>query len=71
MNINILKFFIISILFFTISCQNKNESIIEIKKSVKQLNDSKISGYISLTSKNINNESSVELEAHLFGLKPG
>ena len=71
MNINILKFFVISILFFTISCQNKNESIIEIKKSVKQLNDSKISGYISLTSKNINNESSVELEAHLFGLKPG
>ena len=77
MNINILKFFIKSILFlisilvFTISCQNKNESIIEIKKSVKQLNDSKISGYISLTSKNINNESSVELEAHLFGLKPG
>ena len=71
MNTNILKFFIISILFFTISCQNKNESIIEIKKSVKQLNDSKISGYISLISKNINNESSVELEAHLFGLKPG
>jgi len=77
MNINILKFFIKSILFlisilvFTISCQNKNESIIEIKKSVKQLNDSKISGYISLTSKNINNKSSVELEAHLFGLKPG
>ena len=77
MNTNILKFSIISILFFisilvfTISCQNKNESIIEIKKSVKQLNDSKISGYISLTSKNINNESSVELEAHLFGLKPG
>ena len=77
MNTNILKFSIISILFFisilvfTISCQNKNESIIEIKKSVKQLNDYKISGYISLTSKNINNESSVELEAHLFGLKPG
>ena len=77
MNTNILKFSIISILFFisilvfTISCQNKNESIIEIKKSVKQLNDSKISGYISLTSKNINNKSSVELEAHLFGLKPG
>lgn len=77
MNTNILKFSIISILFFisilvfTISCQNKNESIIEIKKSITQLNDSKISGYISLTSKNINNESSVELEAHLFGLKPG
>ena len=77
MNTNILKFSIISILFFisilvfTISCQNKNESIIEIKKSVKQLNDSKISGYISLTSKNINNKSSVELEAHLIGLKPG
>ena len=71
MNTNILKFFIISILFFTISCQNKNESIIEIKKSITQLNDSKISGYISLISKNINNESSVELEAHLFGLKPG
>ena len=77
MNTNILKFSIISILFFisilvfTISCQNKNESIIEIKKSITQLNDSKISGYISLISKNINNESSVELEAHLFGLKPG
>ena len=77
MNTNILKFSIISILFFisilvfTISCQNKNESIIEIKKSITQLNDSKISGYISLTSKNINNKSSVELEAHLFGLKPG
>ena len=71
MNANILKFFIISILLVTISCQENNESIIEIKKSVKPLNDSRVSGYISLKSKDINNESSVELEAHLFGLTPG
>jgi len=71
MNANILKFFIISILLITISCQDNNESIIEIKKSVKPLNDSRITGYISLKSININDETSVELEAHLFGLTPG
>ena len=71
MNVNIIKFFIISILLITISCQDNNESVIEIKKSIKSLNDSRITGYISLKSININDETSVELEAHLFGLTPG
>jgi Cu-Zn family superoxide dismutase len=65
------KYCIISFLLITISCQNKNEPIIEIKKSVKQLNDSNISGNISVTSENISGKSSVTIEAHLFGLKPG
>ena len=71
MNANILKFFFISILLMTISCQDNNESIIEIKKSIKPLNDSRVTGYISIKSKSVNNKSSVELEAHLFGLTPG
>ena len=71
MKILLIKYCIISFLLITISCQDNNESIIEIKKSVKPLNDSKVSGYISLKSKNINKVYSVELEAHLFGLIPG
>ena len=67
----LIKYCIISFLLITISCQNKNDSIIKIKKSVTALNDSNISGNISVTSENISGKSSVTIEAHLFGLKPG
>ena len=41
--------------------------IISIKKTINPINNSDISGTITLTQKN----DSVFLEAHLFGLEPG
>jgi len=67
MNINIIKYFVISILFSLTACQNKNDSVIVIKKTIKPLNNSNISGTVSFTQK----KDSVHLEAHLFGLEPG
>ena len=60
------KIIIFLILFTSISC-NTNEEIILIKKTIKPVNNSDISGTIKLTQKN----DSVFLEAHLFGLKTG
>ena len=60
------KIIIFLILFTSISC-NTNEEIISIKKTINPINNSDISGTITLTQKN----DSVFLEAHLFGLEPG
>ena len=60
------KIIIFLILFASISC-NTNEEIISIKKTINPINNSDISGTITLTQKN----DSVFLEAHLFGLDAG
>ena len=60
------KIIIFLILFTSISC-NTNEEIISIKKTINPINNSDISGTITLTQKN----DSVFLEAHLFGLDAG
>ena len=52
--------------FITTGCEN-NEQVIAIKKNIKPLNNSNISGTITFTQEN----DSVFLEAHVFGLKPG
>ena len=66
----LIKFLLIStcifLSFITIGCEN-NEQVISIKKNIKPLNNSNISGTITFTQEN----DSVFLEAHVFGLKPG
>ena len=61
------KLIIFLVLVVFISCNNKNENTIAIKKSIIPLNNSSISGTISFTQKN----DSVHLEAHVYGLEPG
>ena len=53
--------------FITISCDT-NEKVISIKKTIKPLNNSNISGTITFTQEN---DDPVFLEAHVFGLEPG
>lgn len=66
MKISKAKLIIFSLSLLLLSCNN-NEEIITIKKTIKPLNNSSISGTISLTQK----KDSVFLEAHVFGLEPG
>tara|TARA_B100001079_G_scaffold96928_1_gene83294 strand:- start:69 stop:626 length:558 start_codon:yes stop_codon:yes gene_type:complete len=61
------KLIIFLVLVVFISCNNKNENTIAIKKSIIPLNNSSISGTISFTQKN----DTVHLEAHVYGLEPG
>ena len=61
------KLIIFLVLVVFVGCNNNNENIITIKKSIIPLNNSNISGTISFTQKN----DSVLLEAHVYGLEPG
>ncbi|CAI8347899.1 MAG: superoxide dismutase family protein [Candidatus Marisimplicoccus sp.] len=66
---SIAKLNIFLVLIMSISC-NTNNQVISIKKTIKPINNSNISGTISLqTSSQVND--SVYLEAHVYGLDPG
>ena len=60
------KLIIFSVLISSIACNTENNSII-IKKTIKPVNNSSISGTVTFTQEN----DSVSLEAHVFGLDPG
>ena len=65
---SIAKLNIFLVLIISISC-NTNNQVISIKKTIKPINNSNISGTISLqTSSQVND--SVYLEAHVYGLDP-
>ncbi len=60
------KLIIFSVLISSITCNTENNTII-IKKTIKPVNNSSISGTITFTQ----DSDSVSLEAHVFGLEPG
>ena len=60
------KLIIFSLVLTSFGCNQTNEKII-VKKTIKSLNNSSITGTISFTQEN----DSVYLEAHVFGLEPG
>ena len=60
------KLIIFSVLFSIVACNTENNTII-VKKVIKPVNNSSILGTISFTQEN----DSVSLEAHVFGLEPG
>ena len=60
------KLIIFSVLMSSIGCNTENNTII-IKKTIKPVNNSSISGTITFTQ----DSDSVSLEAHVFGLEPG
>jgi Cu-Zn family superoxide dismutase len=60
------KLIIFSVLISSIACNTENNTII-IKKTIKPVNNSSISGTITFTQ----DSDSVSLEAHVFGLEPG
>ena len=60
------KLIIFSLVLTSFGCNQTNEKII-VKKTIKSLNNSSITGTISFTQEN----DSVYLEAHVFGLDPG
>ena len=65
----IAKLNIFLVILMSISC-NTNNQVISIKKTIKPINNSNISGTISFyTSTQI--KDSVYLEAHVYGLDPG
>ena len=65
----IAKLNIFLVILMSISC-NTNNQVISIKKTIKPINNSNISGTISFyTSKEI--KDSVYLEAHVYGIDPG
>ena len=57
------KLIIFSLVLTSFGCNQTNEKII-VKKTIKSLNNSSITGTISFTQEN----DSVYLEAHVFGL---
>ena len=63
---SILKLTIIFLLITSFGC-NQKEEVISLKKTIKPLNNSPISGTVMFTQKN----DSVYLEAHAYGIEPG
>tara|TARA_B100001939_G_scaffold184449_1_gene158763 strand:+ start:421 stop:1023 length:603 start_codon:yes stop_codon:yes gene_type:complete len=63
---SISKLIIIFLLLTTFGC-NQKEDVISIKKTIKPLNNSPISGTVMFTQQN----DSVYLEAHAYGIEPG
>ena len=66
---SIAKLNIFLVLALCVSC-NTNNQVISIKKSIKPINNSNISGTISFYTSS-QKKDSVYLEAHVFGLDPG
>ena len=60
------KLIIFSVLIYSVACNTENNTII-IKKTITPVNNSSISGTVTFTQEN----DSVSLEAHVFGLDPG
>ena len=60
------KLIIFFLVFASFGCDQTKEKII-VKKTIKSLNNSSITGTISFTQEN----DSVYLEAHVFGIEPG
>ena len=60
------KLIIFSLLLISVACNTENNTII-IKSGIKPINNSSISGTITFTQ----NNDSVSIEAHVFGIDPG
>lgn len=63
---SIAKLILFSVLLTFFSC-NSSQELITVKKTIKPLNNSTISGTVSFTQI----KDSVKLEAHVYGLEPG